>query len=211
MSAALIGVPACSAGDDAARPAAGSPSAVESERGGSDPAPAESAPPEAGPQSGGEPGPRGRAAPSEEGAPPGSAPPLDAFAGLSGNDGVFAMHVDEAYVDDDGVITDGAGTTDRAAEGSEYVVVNVRITNESSAPAYFDWGGSYAYDADGNQYADDADAAWAACDTYCSDDLNPGGSAETDVVFEMPEGTGIVSLELRSAPYGSGGAAIIEP
>ncbi|WP_131097309.1 DUF4352 domain-containing protein [Streptomonospora litoralis] len=144
-------------------------------------------------------------------APSASAPPLGSFAGLSGGDGVFAMSVEEAYVDDDGVVTDGMGTTERAAEGSEFVVFNLRITNESSAPAYFDWGGSYAYDTAGNQYVDDFDAAWAACDSYCGDDLNPGATAETDVIFEMPEDRGIVSLELSSDPYGSGGAAVIEP
>ncbi|KIH97293.1 hypothetical protein LP52_20225 [Streptomonospora alba] len=191
--AGLAGLSACSTGESA-EPAAGSQPETETAT------ETETVPREEG----------GKAEQEAEPAPE-SAPPLGAFTGLAGSDGVFAMRVNEAYVDDDGVITDGMGTTDRAADGSEFVIFNVQITNESSAPAYFDWGGSYAYDAEANQYVDDFDAALAACDTYCSEDLNPGASEETDVVFEMPQGAEIVSLELRSDPYGSGSPAVIEP
>ncbi|MFD0774686.1 DUF4352 domain-containing protein [Streptomonospora algeriensis] len=198
LAAVLIVSAACSGGGEPAEPASGEGARTEAESREPEPTPAETGPEAEKPQR----------EPAASAAP---APSLESFAGLSGSDGVFSMHVNEAYADEDGVITDGRGTTDHAAEASEFVIFNVQITNESSTPASFTWGGSYAYDVAGNQYADDYDAAWAACDTYCSDDLNPGGTAETDVVFEMPPDTGIVSLELRSDPSGTGSAAIIEP
>ncbi|GAA1757319.1 DUF4352 domain-containing protein [Streptomonospora arabica] len=143
--------------------------------------------------------------------PPAEAPDLAEFQGMSGSDGSFDMHINEAYVDDDDVVTDGMGTSSRAPSGSKYVVFNVQITNTTSTPTYFDWGGSHAYDVEGNQYVDDYDAALTTCDTYCGEDLNPGGTAETDVIFTVPDDVELSSLELLSDPYTAGSPATLEP
>ncbi|MDT0301636.1 DUF4352 domain-containing protein [Streptomonospora wellingtoniae] len=145
-----------------------------------------------------------------KGKPP-EAPDLTEFHGMSGSDGYFDMRINEAYVDDDDVITDGAGTSSRAPSGSRYVVFNVQITNTTSSPKYFDWGGSHAYDVEGNQYVDDYDAALTTCDDYCGEELNPGGTVETDVIFTVADGVQLSSVELLSDPYTPGTPATLEP
>ncbi|RNL85542.1 DUF4352 domain-containing protein [Halostreptopolyspora alba] len=121
------------------------------------------------------------------------------FGGLSGADEVFEIRVNEAYIDDDGTVTDGLGSSETAPEGMDYAVFNIQITNVSDAPAAWDGMDHLATGASGKTYANDIEAEFAAADDYFpGETLNPGASVETDAIFAIPPGENLVEVELRS-------------
>lgn len=126
-----------------------------------------------------------------------------AYDGMSGSDGVFSFTVAEAYIDDDGYITDGMGFSTHAPDGMDYWIFNVDITNDSDRPEYWDGFDNTATDTQGRTFNADFDAEFTVCDDYCGGDLNPGESVETDVIFLVPEGTSLASVRIGSGAIGS--------
>lgn len=121
------------------------------------------------------------------------------FGGLSGAGEVFEVGINEAYIDDDGTVTNGAGLSETAPEGMDYAVFNIQITNISDAPAAWDGVDHLATGASGKTYANDIDAAFAAADDYIpGETLNPSESVETDAIFAIPPEENLIEVELRS-------------
>ncbi|MBB4930062.1 hypothetical protein F4561_000882 [Lipingzhangella halophila] len=172
-------------------------------------------------QAAGEPASESESSPGESEEPPPSAQPAEPgedpaepagpgaadvdiadFGGLSGADEVFEVRVNDAYIDDDGTVTDGAGFSETAPEGMDYAVFNLHITNISAEPAAWDGFDHLATGASGDTYANDTDAEFAAADDYFpSETLNPGESVETDAIFAIPSGESLTEVELNST-YG---------
>src|SRR5690606_36947568 len=133
------------------------------------------------------------------------APKLSDFDGMAGNDGVFDIHVNEAYVDEDNILSDGLGYYHTGQPGQEYVIFNIQITNSADIPMAWYGYENVAYDDRGRMFYNDNEAEFAVADDYYSgEELNPGTSVETDVIFAVPEGTKIASVGLTSdASYGN--------
>lgn len=149
-------------------------------------------------------------APPETTEPERQAPDLSDFSGMEGSDGVFDIHINDAYVDDDGYVSDTYGYTATAAEGFDFVVFDVELTNISKAPAYWSGYDNEAQDIDGNLYLEDEEASMALAGDYLFDDINPGSTQELGVVFQLPEGTEVDQVFLSHDPY-SGSFAVFAP
>lgn len=128
-------------------------------------------------------------------------PDLKDFRDLSGSNHTWNVKVVDAYTDDDGMVTDGWGTQEYAADGNKFVVFNVDITNKSDVPIYWSHGESTAIDSEGRVHTADWDAEFAASDDYQMGDLNPGTTVETDAIFEVPEDTDLTSVQLSGDYY----------
>lgn len=127
--------------------------------------------------------------------------PVGPPAADSPDDGLFeytatGMERKTSYNDSD------CGQTHRA-EG-EFVVIGLNAENVGSAPGMpaVSMGEVTAYDAAG--------AAYSTFDDICSftEEVNPGGSTDYEVVIEAPEGTEFAVLEL--AGYEAPDVAMIE-
>src|SRR4029077_4891704 len=88
----------------------------------------------------------------------------------------------------------------KAAQG-EYVIVKMTVTNVGNEPQTFFASfntlsnGSTAYQSD--------DEAWIYLGNTLAD-LNPGDSVDTAVVFDVPRGTDVESIELHDGPFSDG-------
>jgi hypothetical protein len=150
---------------------------------------------------------RGESAPAVPARPEQCGVDISEFNGLSGNDGTFGIRVDEAYIDDDGMVTGGYGRHESAPGGRDYAVFDIEITNTSGAPAAWGGRGQVATGSSGKVYLNDAGAEFAAADDYVrGGTLAPGVSAETDAIFVIPPEESIVEVELGS---GVGGAPVV--
>lgn len=173
LATGLLGAAACSA-----------PSEAETPR----PAP-ETPSPESTPQ---EP----VATPQEPSEEPVEDVPIEAFNGASAEVYPFDVYVNEAYVDEDGYITDGMGFSDQAPEGMEYHIFNIQVTNNADFPGPFSTEGTLGRDSEGRTHVNDTGAEFVIADDYLWEDLNPGTSVETDIVFLLPEGTSLVEVDV---------------
>lgn len=122
----------------------------------------------------------------------------------SDTDGVFSY----AIV---GVGTAGSYTNDwddTSHASDTYVILSVAAENVGDGPGEpasdADFDTVIGYDADGRSYHADSEV-WADVGL---DELNPGQSAEYDIVFDVPDGVEFVAVELGA--YDAPGVAVIE-
>lgn len=139
--------------------------------------------------------------PDTDSAPERQDVPIDGFNATYTYVDPFQVYVIEAYVDEDGYITDGGAFYETAPPGMEYQIFNLKVTNNGSYPAPFETYGTRGYDAEGRQYTNDEEAEFTIADDYFWTELNPGSSAEADIVFLMPEDVQLVEVQVQG--YGS--------
>lgn len=136
-----------------------------------------------------EPAPEPRDPAAEEGGGAGladSAPP-SSYNGNTTSAGVFNVVVEVAYTDD--TITNGAGSFAAAPDGWEYHIYRLNVTNEGSSPAIFDSYGTVGTTTEGLAYANDIEAEATVAWDYFWDELNPGATVTTHIMFLAPNGT----------------------
>jgi hypothetical protein len=88
----------------------------------------------------------------------------------------------------------------KAAQG-EYVVVKMVVTNIGTEPQTF--FASFNKLSDGSTIYESDDEAWIYLGNTLAD-LNPGDSVDTAVVFDVPKGTDVESIELHDGPFSDG-------
>jgi hypothetical protein len=86
----------------------------------------------------------------------------------------------------------------------EFVIVQTTVTNvDAEAHKFYP---SFSTLSDGNSVYRSDNEAWLFLGNTLSD-LNPGDSVDTAVVFDVPDGTDVRSIELHDSPS-SGGATV---
>ena len=88
----------------------------------------------------------------------------------------------------------------KEAQG-EYVIVQTTVTNVSAEPQPFYV--SFSTLSDGTTVYKSDDEAWLYLGNTVAD-LSPGESLETSVVFDVPVGTRVESIELHDSPLSEG-------
>jgi hypothetical protein len=116
----------------------------------------------------------------------GSVPP-SAYDGATTSVGVFRVDVEVAYTDP--TITDGMGTDDTAPSGWEFHIYRLNVTNEGSSPVIFDSSGTMGTTTDGQQFPNDVDAEHTVAYDYFWDEIDPGETVTTHIMFLTPVDT----------------------
>ncbi|WP_211716002.1 DUF4352 domain-containing protein [Nocardiopsis sp. MG754419] len=120
--------------------------------------------------------------------------PLSSFSGSSTSVGPFRVVVETAYAD--ATVTDGRGSDAEAPSGMTYYVYRVDVTNEGSSPAIFDSAGTEAFAPDGTSYTNDVEAEVTVAWDYFWDEIDPGTTVTTHLMFLVPEGTEFTHLQV---------------
>ena len=97
------------------------------------------------------------------------------------------MVVEVAYTDP--TITDGMGSYAEAPAGWEYHIYRLNVTNEGSSPVVFDSSGTVGTTTDGQKFSNDIDAEYTVAYDYLWEDINPGRTVTTHLMFLAPVGT----------------------
>lgn len=120
--------------------------------------------------------------------------PMSSFNGSSTSVGPFRVEVEVAYTDS--TVTDGMGTHATAPSGMTYYIYRLNVTNEGSSPAIFDSHGTRGHTPDGTSYANDVEAEVTVAWDYFWDEINPGVTVTTHLMFLAPEGTEFSYVEV---------------
>lgn len=120
--------------------------------------------------------------------------PLSSFNGSSTSVGPFRVEVEVAYTDN--TVTDGMGSNATAPSGMTYYIYRLNVTNEGSSPAIFDSYGTRGHTPDGTSYNNDVDAEVTVAWDYFWDEINPGTTVTTHLMFLAPEGTEFSYVEV---------------
>lgn len=128
--------------------------------------------------------------------------PPSSYDGTSTTMDSFRVDCEVAYTDTS--ITDGMGSHASAPSGHEYHIYRLQVTNEGNTPQVFDTWGSTALTTDGREFANDEEAEWTVAWDYFWEELNPGQTVTTYVVFTAPKGTQFSEVRLA-------GTALLEP
>lgn len=105
---------------------------------------------------------------------------------------------------EDGVATVGAGRYEERARG-EFVLVTLKVKNIGDDPAGVIGGAQAAYDARGDAFSTDTTAGILL---EGNEDflgvIDPGEHVTGVLVFDVPRGTTLTTLELRDSLFGEG-------
>ncbi|QUX29619.1 DUF4352 domain-containing protein [Nocardiopsis akebiae] len=159
-----------------------------------EPAPPDPTAPEPSPEQQEPPG--GGAEPDPQPVPP------ESYNGASAVFDTFLVEVETAYTDTS--VTDGMGSSAVAPPDSEYHVYRLEVTNQGSSPAVFDTYGTIGVTTEGLEYANDVDAEIVVAWDYFWDEINPGESVTTHILFLAPTGTEFAEVHI-------GGRSLLEP
>jgi hypothetical protein len=88
----------------------------------------------------------------------------------------------------------------KTAQG-EFVLVNMKVTNVGTEPQTF--FASFNKLSDGTTVFESDDEAWIYLGNTVTD-INPGDSIDTSVVYDVPVGTDLESIELHDGPFSDG-------
>ena len=92
------------------------------------------------------------------------------------------------------------------AQGN-FCFVAVTVTNIGDEPQSF-WGdGQSLYNAEGQEYSADTEAAFYMEDNALYEEINPGNSLSGTIVYDVPVGTVPASIELHDSIF-SGGVTV---
>ncbi|MBE1548015.1 hypothetical protein GGC64_002023 [Mycobacterium sp. OAS707] len=100
----------------------------------------------------------------------------------------------------DAVVNPEHPDIEKTAQG-EYVVVQMTVTNTSAEPQTY--SGSFNTLSDGGTVYKSDDEAWLYFG-HLPPRLNPGDSFDTAVVFDVPKGTEVQSVDLHDGPTSTG-------
>ncbi|MEO3760978.1 DUF4352 domain-containing protein [Mycobacterium sp. B14F4] len=114
-------------------------------------------------------------------------------------DGDFAFVI--SGVERVDAVADPAAPELQKAAAGEYIIVKMTVTNVGTEPQTF--FASFNTLSDGTTTYESDDEAWIYLGNTLAD-LNPGDSIDTAVVFDVPDGTQPVSVELHDGPYSDG-------
>lgn len=128
--------------------------------------------------------------------------PPESYNGASAVFDTFLVEVEAAYTDTS--VTDGMGASAVAPPDSEYHVYRLDVTNQGSSPAVFDSYGTIGVTTEGLEYANDVDAEIVVAWDYFWDEINPGESVTTHILFLAPTGTEFAEVHI-------GGRSLLEP
>ncbi len=128
--------------------------------------------------------------------------PPESYNGASAVFDTFLVEVEAAYTDTS--VTDGMGASAVAPPDSEYHVYRLDVTNQGSSPAVFDSYGTIGVTTEGLEYANDVDAEIVVAWDYFWDEINPGESVTTHILFLAPTGTEFAEVHI-------GGRGLLEP
>ncbi|MEU5854491.1 DUF4352 domain-containing protein [Nocardiopsis dassonvillei] len=128
--------------------------------------------------------------------------PPESYTGASAVFDTFLVEVETAYTDT--TVTDGMGASAVAPPDSEYHVYRLDVTNQGSEPAVFDTYGTIGVTTEGLEYANDVDAEIVVAWDYFWDEINPGESVTTHILFLAPTGTEFAEVHI-------GGRSLLEP
>ncbi|WP_444961560.1 DUF4352 domain-containing protein [Nocardiopsis sp. M1B1] len=128
--------------------------------------------------------------------------PPESYNGASAVFDTFLVEVEAAYTDTS--VTDGMGSSAVAPPDSEYHVYRLDVTNQGSSPAVFDSYGTIGVTTEGLEYANDVDAEIVVAWDYFWDEINPGESVTTHILFLAPTGTEFAEVHI-------GGRSLLEP
>ncbi len=97
----------------------------------------------------------------------------------------------------------------RAEPQGRFCIIDMSVTNIGTEPRHFADGQQRAYGPDGKQYAADTGAGVVANGNGEAwwNVINPGNSVAAKVVFDLPSGATIATLELHDSAF-SGGVKI---
>ena len=130
--------------------------------------------------------------------------PAGAGVEVAAEDGKFEFVVQDVGGGVPSIGTDVIGTK---AQG-KFVLVTVKITNIGDQPQTFFGSNAKAFDNAGKQYAPDSTAAIYLPDSNSLlTPINPGNSVTGVVVFDVPMGSTLTSIELHDSAF-SGGVTI---
>ncbi|OOC55787.1 MULTISPECIES: DUF4352 domain-containing protein [Nocardiopsis] len=120
--------------------------------------------------------------------------PPESYNGASAEFDTFLVEVEKAYTDT--TVTDGMGSSDTAPSGMEFHVYRLHVTNQGTGPAVFDTYGTTGLTTDGLEYANDIDAEITVAWDYFWDDINPGETVTTHILFLAPVGTEFAEVRI---------------
>ena len=128
----------------------------------------------------------------------------DRGEGLTAHDGEarsgdFAYVVHRVEVTD--VLADPEFPDRNVTAAGRFVVVKMTVTNVGNEPQTF--FASFNTLSDGSTVYQSDDEAWIYLGNTLAD-LNPGDSVDTAVVFDVPRGTDVESIELHDGPFSDG-------
>ena len=128
--------------------------------------------------------------------------PPSAYDGASTTMGQFRVDCEVAYTDTS--ITDGMGSHASPSAGQEYHIYRLHVTNQGDTHQMFDVYGSTALSTDGQQFFHDEHAEETVAWDYFWEDIAPGETVTTYVVFTAPKGVQFSEVRL-------GGTALLSP
>jgi hypothetical protein len=104
-----------------------------------------------------------------------------------------------------GIETVGNEPITEAAQG-QFCKVPVRVTNISTDPATISDANQYAYNGSGSRYEADSTAALALGEesNVLFTPINPGNTVNGVLLFDIPDGESITTLELHDSPLSNG-------
>ena len=128
--------------------------------------------------------------------------PPSSYDGVSTTMGQFRVDCEVAYTDTG--ITDGMGSHASPPAGQEYHIYRLHVTNQGDTHQMFDVYGSTALSTDGQQFFHDEHAEETVAWDYLWEDIAPGETVTTYVVFTAPKGVQFSEVRL-------GGTALLSP
>jgi hypothetical protein len=93
----------------------------------------------------------------------------------------------------------------KEAQG-QFVLVYVTVKNIGKEPQLFSGEAQKLFEATGKEFSADSEAAISMGDASNSlyEEINPGNSVKGIVVFDIPKGTDVASIELHDSPFSGG-------
>ncbi|SNY57862.1 DUF4352 domain-containing protein [Paractinoplanes atraurantiacus] len=125
--------------------------------------------------------------------------------GKAARDGKFEFVVSQM---DCSKTTLGDSIINETAQGT-FCVVTVKVTNIGQEAQLFDGSSQKAYDAKGTQFSNNTAAEVTINKNSATflNEINPGNSVTGKLVFDVPKGTKLASIELHDSMF-SGGVKI---
>lgn len=131
--------------------------------------------------------------------------PAAAKVGTEVRDGKFAFTVTKV---DTGVDHVGNDQFTRQEPQGQYVLVHVTVKNIGDEAQLFDASSQTLIDAQGRKYDADSGAAILLDDSHSFlNNINPGNSVTGILVYDVPNGLTLASIELHDSPF-SGGVTV---
>ena len=129
-------------------------------------------------------------------------PPAEGEASSTGRDGRFEFTVDSMECGDTEI---GDENTFAETAQGEYCLVTITVENIGDEARTLDVLSQSARDTEDREYeADDSLAAAIEYDEVWYNTINPGNTVEGVLVYDVPDGTELVELELHDAALSDG-------